>query len=78
MQADADEPSRDDEILHAAVLRELCPQPLRVDAGDEKVRVLRLVAEQLVADGAADEVGIEAEAVDIAFELAPHRRIVAI
>jgi len=74
----ADEPSGDDEILDVPVRSELLLQLFGVYARDEEVRILRLVAEQLVADGAADEVGVEAEAVDIAFELAPHRRIVAI
>jgi hypothetical protein len=37
-----------------------CPlQPVGVDARDEEVRILRLEAEQLVADGSADEVRVE-------------------
>jgi hypothetical protein len=34
-------------------------QPVGVETRDEKVRVLRLEAEQLVADGAADEIRVE-------------------
>ena len=47
-----------------------------VDSGDEEVRVLRLEAEQLVANRTADEVRVEAERVDVVLEFAPHRRIV--
>jgi hypothetical protein len=60
VQAHADEPARDDQILDAAVRRERPLQPVGVDARDQEVRVLRLEAEQLVADSAADEVGVEA------------------
>jgi hypothetical protein len=56
-----DEASRDDEIFDATVRREPPLQLLRVDTGDEEVRVLRLEAEELVADGAADDVRVELE-----------------
>jgi hypothetical protein len=61
VQAHADEPSRDDEVLDAAMRREPALQLLGVDTGDEEVRILRLDPEQLVADGAADDVGVELE-----------------
>jgi hypothetical protein len=61
VQPHADEPSRDDEILDATVRREPTLQLVGVDAGDEEVRILRVEAEQLVADGAADDVGVELE-----------------
>ena len=48
-------------VLHAAVRLEQRPQAVVVDAGDEKVLVGMREAEQLVADGAADDVGVEAE-----------------
>jgi hypothetical protein len=59
VQAHADEPSCDDQVLDAAVRLESPLQPVGVDARDEEVRILRLEAEQLVADGAADEVRVE-------------------
>jgi hypothetical protein len=61
VQPHADEPSRDDEILDAPVRRETPLQLAGVDAGNEEVRVLRVEAEQLVADGAADDVRVELE-----------------
>jgi hypothetical protein len=61
VQPHADEPPRDDEILDAPERRERGLQAVGVDAGNEEVRVLRLEPEELVADGAADEIGIEPE-----------------
>src|SRR5439155_1673950 len=61
-QADADEPVGDDEVLDAAVRFEHRSEAVGIDAGDEEVRVLRVLSEQLVADRAADEVRIEPEA----------------
>ncbi len=76
-QADADEPVGDDEVLDASVRRKRGPQPLGVDPGHEEVGVLGVQAEQLVAHGAADEVGVEAEGADVALDLLEHRAIVA-
>ena len=47
-----------------------------VDAEDEEVGVLRVEPEQLVADGAADEVRVEPERADVVLDLpsAPVRR----
>ena len=75
IQPRADEAAGDDQVLDLAVRRERSLQPVRVDARNEEVRVLRLEAEQLVADGAADEIRVEAERVDVVLEFAPHRRI---
>jgi hypothetical protein len=61
VQAHADQPPRDHEVLDAPVRREPALQLLGVDAGDEDVRVLRVEAEQLVADRAADDVRVELE-----------------
>src|SRR5262249_23242633 len=61
MEPDADEPVGDDEILDATVRLERPPEPFGVDPGDEEGGVLRVEPEQLVADAAADEVGIEPE-----------------
>jgi len=61
MQPHADEPARDDELLDAAVQLERALQPVGVDSRNEEVRVLRIESEQLVANGTADEVGIESE-----------------
>ena len=47
-------------------------QPLVVDARDDEVRILRLEAEQLVADGAADEICIEAEPADEVLDCLVH------
>jgi hypothetical protein len=78
MEPDTDEPSGDDEVLDSAVRLERALQPLCVDAGDEEVGVLRVLhPEQLVADGAADEVGVEPERVDVFLQLLPHRHILA-
>ena len=77
MEPDADEPVGDDEILHAAVRRERRAQPLGVDARDEEVGVLRVEPEQLVAHGAADEVGVEPERADVILDLLAHRAILA-
>jgi hypothetical protein len=59
MQAHADEPARDDQVLDTAVRLECPLQPVGVDARDEEVRILRLETEQLVADGSADEIRVE-------------------
>ncbi len=64
-EPNADEATRYDEILDAAVRSEGRPQLLGVDAGDEEVGVPRLEPEQLVADGAADEIGVQSERADI-------------
>jgi hypothetical protein len=60
VQAHADEPSGDDQVLDAAVRLESPLQPAGVDTRDEEVRILRLETEQLVADRSADEVRVEA------------------
>jgi hypothetical protein len=60
VQAHADEPSGDDQVVDAAVRLESPLQPVGVDTRDEEVRILRLETEQLVADGSADEVRVEA------------------
>ena len=72
MQPHPDEPARDDEVLDPAVRLERGAQAVDVDAGDEEVGVLRVEAEQLVADRAADEVGVEAERADVVLDLLPH------
>src|SRR5207302_1276160 len=59
---DSDQPVRDDEIVNAAVRLEHRSEAVGVDARNEEVRVLGVLAEQLVADGAADEVRVEPEA----------------
>jgi hypothetical protein len=60
VEAHADEPSRDDQVFDAAVWLESPLQAAGVDTRDEEVRILRLETEQLVADGSADEVRVEA------------------
>jgi hypothetical protein len=59
VQAHADEPPGDDQVFDAAVRLECPLQPVGVDARNEEVRILRLEAEQLVADRSADEVRVE-------------------
>src|SRR5262249_38292839 len=70
-QADADELAGDLEILDAAVRLERTPEPVVVDAEDEEVRIprLRLQAEKLVANRAADEVCVEPERPDVVLDL---------
>ncbi len=61
MKPDADESPGDDEVVDASVGGEPPLELVGIDARDEEVRVLRLDPEQLVADGAADDVGVELE-----------------
>ena len=75
-EPEPDRAARDDELIDPAVRRERRAQLLGVEAGDEEVRVLRVDPEQLVADGAADEVGVEPERADVVLDRL-HARIVA-
>ena len=75
VEAEADGPSGDDEIVDAPVRRERVAKLIGVEPGDEEVGVLRRAAEQLVADGAADEVRIEPERADVVLDRL-HLRIV--
>ena len=68
VEADADEAAGDDELLDAPVRLERPRRPVGVDARHEEVGVLRLEAEQLVADGAADEVRVEPERADVVLD----------
>ena len=77
MEADTHEPVGDDEVLDAPVRGERRPQPFGVDPGHEEIRVLRVEAEQLVAHGAADEVGVEPERADVVLDLLTHPAILA-
>ena len=61
-------------VVDAAVRLERGPQPRLVEAGDEEVLVRVLDPEQLVADRAADDVGVEAERADVAADLGGHGR----
>jgi hypothetical protein len=72
MEADADEPLGDDEILDAAMRCERRAERVRVHARDEEVGVLRLETEELVADGAPDEICVQAEPSDVVLDLAEH------
>jgi hypothetical protein len=56
-----DGPARDDELLRPAVRQQRRTQAYDVDAGNEEVCVLRLDAEQLVANRPADNVRAELE-----------------
>src|SRR5581483_11329464 len=77
VEAHADGPAGDDELLGAAVRREPLAQPLDIQSGNEEVGVLRLVTEQLVADRTADEVGVEPEPVDVVLDPLQHLSILA-
>jgi hypothetical protein len=59
--ADADGASGHDQLLRPAVRRKRVAQPGDIDAGHEKVRILRIHAEQTVADRATDDVRVELE-----------------
>src|SRR5439155_643685 len=67
---------RDLEVLDTAVRLEQGAQLLVIDAEDEEIRVLRVEPEQLVADGAADEVRVEPERADVVLDLLLHVLIV--
>src|SRR6476661_10682827 len=67
--ADADRASRHDELFGTAVRRESLAQSRDVDARDEEVCVLRVDAEQLVADRAADDIRVELERADVLLDL---------
>jgi hypothetical protein len=56
--ADADASPGDVELLGPAVSRERLAEALDIDPGNEEVRVLRVDAEELVADRAADDVRV--------------------
>ncbi len=64
--------ARNDENLHPAVRRERLPQLLGVDAEHEEVGVLRVQAEQLVANRAADEVRVEPQPANIRLNCLAH------
>src|SRR5207253_7598177 len=68
VEANAHGPPRNDELLGPSVRLERGAQPLDVDAGNEEVSVLRLVPEQLVAHGAADDVRVQPERADIVLD----------
>src|SRR5215203_4606505 len=72
VQTEAYEPARDDEVLDAPVRLEPRAQLLRVDARNKEVRILRFEPEQLVADGAADEVGVEVERAHVVLDRPLH------
>jgi hypothetical protein len=72
IEACADAPAGDLQVLNLAVGLEGAPQAVVVDAGNEEVRILRLEPEELVAHGAADEIGVEPEAADEVLDCAIH------
>ena len=61
VEAHADRPSGDRQLLCAPVRGERPSETVDVDAGHQEVGVLRLEAEQPVADGAADDVCVQVE-----------------
>jgi hypothetical protein len=69
MEPDADEPVGDHEVLDPAVGGGGGGQPLGVEPRHEEVRVLRVDPEQLVADGASHEVGVEPERAHVFLDL---------
>ena len=73
MQAHADELAVDLHVLDAAVGLEERAEAGLVDAGHEKVLVAVRNAEQLVAHGTADDVGIDAERADVGADRGRHR-----
>ena len=72
-QPHADALVGDDEILDLAVRLERLPQLGVTHARDDEVELRRRPPEQLVADGAADEVGVEPERVHVVGDRVPHR-----
>ena len=75
IEAHADRPAGDDELLRPSVRGERGAQAGDVDAGDEEVRVLRVEPEQLVADRAADDVRVEPERADVLLDLPGQRAL---
>ena len=73
-QPHADALVGDDEILDLAVRLERRPQLGVADARDDEVELRRRPPEQLVADGAADEVGVEPERMHVVGDRVPHGR----
>ena len=72
MEARADAPPRDLELLYLAVRLECGAQAFVVHSGHDEIRVLRFTPEELVAHRAADEVGVEVEAPDEVLDCAIH------
>ena len=71
-EPDADALVGDDEVLDPPVRLERSPQLGVPDAGHDEVGSRGGLAEQLVADGAADEVGVEPERVHVVGDRVPH------
>jgi hypothetical protein len=71
-QADAHALVGDDQILDSAVRLERGAQLGMADPGDDEVELLRGDPEHLVAHGAADDVGVEAERVHVVGDRGPH------
>ena len=69
MEADADGAAGHDELLRTAVRSERRAQALDVHARNEKVRILGVVPEQVVAHRAADDVCVQPERADILLNL---------
>jgi len=63
---------RDDEILDLPVRLERGSQLVVPDSRDDEVELRRGPSEQLVADGAADDVGVESERVHVVGDRVPH------
>ena len=72
VEAHADELAVHLHVLHPAVRLERRAQPGLVDARDEEVLVGVLDPEQLVANGAADDVGVEPEGADVTADRGRH------
>jgi hypothetical protein len=68
----------DHEVIDAPVWLERLAQALRVDRGHEEVRIFRVEPEKLVADGAADEVGVEPKRSNVLLEFRQHTSILAV
>ena len=72
VEAHADELAVHLHVLDPAVRLERRPQPGLVDARDEEVLVGVLDPEELVANGAADDVGVEPERADVTADRGRH------
>jgi len=64
----ADRPPGDDELLDPAVGRERLSKLGAVESGHQKIRVLGGAPEELIANDAAHEVGVEAERADVGLD----------
>jgi len=68
IEAHADRPPGDRQLIGAPMRREQLAQTVDVDARHEEIRILRLETEQLVTHGAADDVRVQLERANVVLD----------